>query len=68
MESTQQNLYNVYEALPYQSRVPFATSFRQDPDRLFPYGAAVPFYLRDRQVPAGPSIFWMWGVGRGSPP
>ncbi|HAN46826.1 MAG TPA: SAM-dependent methyltransferase [Cyanobacteria bacterium UBA8156] len=67
MESsqTQQNLYNVYEAYPYQGQVPFTFSFRQDPDRLFPYAAAIPFYLRDRRVPAGPLDILDVGCGAG---
>ncbi|MGQ9866460.1 MAG: class I SAM-dependent methyltransferase [Pseudanabaenaceae cyanobacterium] len=65
MESTQQNLYNVYENLPYQSTVPFDRSFRQEPHQLFPYAAAIPFYLRDRRLPTAPLDILDVGCGAG---
>ncbi|MFQ3679899.1 MAG: class I SAM-dependent methyltransferase [Pseudanabaenaceae cyanobacterium] len=65
MDSTQQNLYNVYENLPYQGKVPFDRSFRQEPHQLFAYAAAIPFYLRDRRVPTAPLDILDVGCGAG---
>ncbi len=65
MESTQPNLYNVYENLPYQGKVPFDRSFRQEPAQLFPYAAAIPYYLRDRRLPTAPLDILDVGCGAG---